>query len=680
MNETNNNNEKQPNELISISERESLLHAQPGFSELNVNDTAKLVGYMREVHVASGTKIVTEGDLIDSVFIIASGSAEVTHEVKTEEKTGVTLLATLHEGDSIGLKGGQFFSGTGLRTATVTATSSCVLLKLQLEDLQHFLEERPELLTALHSKSTWMLRMQLIKQAAPFAKLNHKQLAGLASNVKELTVAPQQMLFKQDDIADSCYLITSGKIEISVKADDGTEKVLAVLEPYSVVGEAAFLSYAKRNASAKALTETNLLVMDKDILQELATGGEEVPDTLITLIQGHCRPVRHENIIHQQRTTADGQKITTLKDSSTNKYLQLSEEGWFIWSQMNGTLTLAELTKLLHKEYSKANPDEVKRIVQQLVDADFAALDIKDTLPGATSMKEEQKASFIRRILSFRYFFKKADKKFNKLYRIGGFIFYNKLSALVILLLTGAGFYAFYKTIHKVTSHIANIHNLPLWLLVIIAVSMTCQLISPIAKGLAIKHFGREVPQFGIIWVLFGPIGFIDTSDMWLSSSKSQMKVSISGILANLLLATLFSFYAYYTDSTFLMIFSCLCALFIYFQTLRSLNPMVDGDGYEFICFYLDNPDTRDIALKQLVKKNNADKGHKRVRFFWTYSLIYLALLLFVVQVVLSQLLIGQTTLYAYKNMVLIGLGIIFFIEIVLRIQNQQQTQSSHIV
>lgn len=677
MNNASTLNVKQANELISLSEREALLRAQPGFSELTISDMARLVGCMFEINVPAGERIVTEGDLIDAVYILASGSAEVTHEVLVNNKPGITLLATLHDGDSIGLKGGQFFSETGLRTATVTATSSCILLKLLLSDLKQFLESRPELMESLHTKSAWMLRMQMIKQAAPFAKLNNQQLAGLASNVKEIEFAENHVIFKQGDSAESCYLLTSGKVEISVKADDGKEQVVAILEPYSLLGEAAFLQYAKRNGTARTLSDCTLLLMDKDVLLELASNEEEVPDTLLMMIKGHCRPMRHDNIVYQHRETSDGQKITTLKDGSTNNYLQLTEEGWFIWTQMNGTLTLAELSKLLFKRFGQSNPDEVKRIVQQLVDAGFASIDAKDTISNGSKAGEEDSTSILSRLINFSFFLPKADKKIGFLYKHGGFALFTIPGLIAQLLILVAGLYFFSSNINTVMSNIKDYDNLAFWFVVVIVMSMIYQILSPLTKALAIKYFDHEIPQFGIIWKKIGPVGIVDTSDMWLSSAWPQIAVCFIGIFSNLVIASLLALYASYVGNTNSMIFSWLCALFIYFQTLRSLDPMLDLDGYELLCLIMDCPQLRDLSIKWLLRKSDPSKHHRQEVFFWIYTLVYLLIILSVIQLILNQLVQQITAFAAYKEWVLVGLMVLFLTEIILGIQHYKQANSS---
>ncbi|MDI1352557.1 MAG: cyclic nucleotide-binding domain-containing protein, partial [bacterium] len=320
MDQKNQLNQNQRAELVSLAEREALLRAHLGSFGLSMSDIAILVGSMRELTVAPGDIVVAEGDMIESIYLLAAGSCEVSRSVTGNNRTETMLLATLFEGDAIGLKGDQLFSETGFRSATVTALTSSILLELPLNELHAFLESRPELLAAIRSNSDWILRMKLIKAATPFAKLNQQQLAGLASGVKEIKLKPHHQLFKQGEIAENCYLICSGQVEVSIYSDQG-ESALSILEPYELVGEAAFLNFARYNATVRTLTDCTLLQMDKDLLLEVASGDNNVHDTLITLSRGHCRPIRQEHIIYHHRTTADGQSITSLKNTETNRYL-----------------------------------------------------------------------------------------------------------------------------------------------------------------------------------------------------------------------------------------------------------------------------------------------------------------------------------------------------------------------
>lgn len=75
----------------------------------------------------AGTALIKEGDIGDSCFVIVSGFAEVTH--------GKRKLAVLTVGDCFGEMAYMSVEGTP-RSATVTTTSECIVMKISATDLR----------------------------------------------------------------------------------------------------------------------------------------------------------------------------------------------------------------------------------------------------------------------------------------------------------------------------------------------------------------------------------------------------------------------------------------------------------------------------------------------------------------------------------------------------------------
>lgn len=665
-------------ELVGLAEREALLRMHLEAFGLSMSDMAILAGSMHELTFNPGEVIVAEGDLIESVYIVALGSAEVSRKVTLNNKEGTMLLASLFEGDAIGLKGDHLFSETGFRTATVSALTPCILLEIPLKDLHVFLEKRPELLTAIRNNTDWILRMKLIKAAAPFTKLNQQQLAGLASNVKELQLKSNHILFKQGDLAENCYLICAGQVEV-IHSEQEEGQALSILKPYELVGEAAFLNFTRYNVTARTVSECTVLQMDKQALMEVASSDNDARDTLITLIKGHCRPIRQENIIYQHRVTADGQSITSLKNSLTNRYLQLSKQGWLIWTHLNGKLSISELTRQVIKEDSNITSDEIKNTIQKLVNSGFALIDVDKSFSNELSPIEDNN-SMRSRLFNSRYFFKNADKKMDFLYRHGGFLLFNLVSLFIFSCIMVAGGISFCKTLNSVAATIKIINPLFLWLFLVLFISLIAQLLTPLVKALTIKHFNQEVPLLGLFWRGLGPVGIVDTSDMWLSSRKGQVAVSLSGILCNLVLSSLFFCYAYYASSPHTMLVIWLCALMIFLKTIRSLNPMLDSDGYELLCNTLDCPRLRERALGFLFRATKPFKSHRLEFFFWGYALVYLIALMAVIIMIFNALFQNQPIMLSIKGFIFVVFPLVFLIEILLGIKNEKQVNSQQIL
>jgi len=79
----------------------------------------------------------------------------------------------------------------------------------------------------------------------------------------EKMLKPGEVLFKENDPATDIFLIRSGKIKISTTGG-GIEKTLATLKDGDFFGEMAVIDGSPRSATATAVEQTTLLIMDRD--------------------------------------------------------------------------------------------------------------------------------------------------------------------------------------------------------------------------------------------------------------------------------------------------------------------------------------------------------------------------------------------------------------------------------
>ena len=134
-----------------------LLVDVPFFQQLMAPRIADLVRVLRPRFAQTDEIIVRKGDEGDSMFIIASGEAEVE-------------LGAGHE--PIILGPGQFFGELALierttRTATVRAIDECKLLELSGKDFHELMRHHPELKEAIHKIAAERRAANTAKAAAP---------------------------------------------------------------------------------------------------------------------------------------------------------------------------------------------------------------------------------------------------------------------------------------------------------------------------------------------------------------------------------------------------------------------------------------------------------------------------------------------------------------------------------
>ncbi|EKD72274.1 MAG: hypothetical protein ACD_45C00718G0004 [uncultured bacterium] len=125
-------------DVIDAAIKRTSIKKQECFSELTEEEQNMLADLLQEKHFAPGDTIVTEGDFVDSVYLIVNGTADVCHIYIQNNSPHIKSIATLGPGDAIGLNDTGFYSISGVRTATVIAKSNIVTLCLSIAAFHGF--------------------------------------------------------------------------------------------------------------------------------------------------------------------------------------------------------------------------------------------------------------------------------------------------------------------------------------------------------------------------------------------------------------------------------------------------------------------------------------------------------------------------------------------------------------
>jgi CRP/FNR family cyclic AMP-dependent transcriptional regulator len=99
-----------------------------------------------------------------------------------------------------------------------------------------------------------------------FELLNEDDRVALAKVVDELNVPTGHTLFQAGDPGDSLFIVRQGQIELFIKDTAGQKIILHTAETGDMFGELAMLDAGARTATALALTESEVLVLDRDDL------------------------------------------------------------------------------------------------------------------------------------------------------------------------------------------------------------------------------------------------------------------------------------------------------------------------------------------------------------------------------------------------------------------------------
>lgn len=78
-----------------------------------------------------------------------------------------------------------------------------------------------------------------------------------------------QLIYQQGDSADYVYYLKSGKVKIYIASQSGFDKALTTLTKGSLFGKASFFDGTPRTSSAKALRQSEIIVVDKQMMTSI---------------------------------------------------------------------------------------------------------------------------------------------------------------------------------------------------------------------------------------------------------------------------------------------------------------------------------------------------------------------------------------------------------------------------
>lgn len=655
-------------QTINFTLREAMLRVLPAFSLLTASEIHELANLMTERDYQPDETIVVENDLVDSVYIIIKGKAEVLHEQKN--KNTLTPVAVLQHGESIGLNDTGFFSTTGKRTATVKAITEVTALYLSLKDLLNFLNNHTHLQHDMHTLANQLAKVKLIKQSLPFHRLSHERLMWLADQVEEISVPAGTVLFRQGDMGDCCYLIRSGEIKIEVYDDEKKAHELAVLSSPTLFGEATLITRSPRNASAVAITDATLFVLDHAHLSELIESEANVAKMFMTLMVDRSQPMQNPRVTLHPRTSVDGQTLTILKNPDNGSYFKLSEQGLFIWQQLNGKQTMQEITLALADRYDVFAPDTVAALISKLARAGF----VEEVAVDNDAIYSDQPfwvrvMLSIRRVLESRIAIGDADNWLTKVYHKGIYLLFSKVGEVCLILFALLGFAAFVSAVQPTITIFKTMPDSWMLILGLIPAMVVQTLLHELGHAFATKSFGYEVHYMGVGWYWFGPIAFTDTSDMWLSTKGPRTVVNLAGICTDILFAGLCALLIYVIPNLYVQAFLWILSLFTYINAFRMLSPLQELDGYYLLMDLVDRPHLRQNAVEWLVKDfKKSLKNPSLFKKHWPEVSYWIACIIFLILVSILTFLL-QTIIFKILNLhssnILVSLAMPFFVVLI---------------
>lgn len=114
-----------------------------------------------------------------------------------------------------------------------------------------------------------------------FEFLDDEELAELAAVIDSETRSAGESIFNAGDLGECLYIINYGEVELWIRDAAGQKIVLKVAGENDLFGEISMLDNRPRSASATALTDTELFVLDREDLLLLF---QKKPDAALNML------------------------------------------------------------------------------------------------------------------------------------------------------------------------------------------------------------------------------------------------------------------------------------------------------------------------------------------------------------------------------------------------------------
>lgn len=136
--------------------------------------------------------------------------------------------------------------------------------------------------------------IRILSDVRLFAGFTQDQLRLLAFGAEAMHLAAGKKLYREDDDADSAYVVVLGSIRLFRENESETAEV-GTAEAGSTLGEMALIADSRRLTSAEAATDTDVLRINRSmfrrILEEYPETAEALRDRIIEDLQALIRKI-----------------------------------------------------------------------------------------------------------------------------------------------------------------------------------------------------------------------------------------------------------------------------------------------------------------------------------------------------------------------------------------------------
>jgi CRP-like cAMP-binding protein len=181
----------------------------------------------------------------------------------------------------------------------------------------------------------------LLSRVPVFAELGRDDLARVAQVAVPRAFAAQQVIFREGDDSDACYIVRSGHARAIRQHADGRMITLANFGPGDIFGELAMFDDERRSATLEALDDLATLAIPGSAMRSLLGRHPEIAVKLVIALGRRLRAA-NERLSRQSFQTVQS-RVASVLDQLVE---QARAEGEAGTGDVLVTATQAELAQL----------------------------------------------------------------------------------------------------------------------------------------------------------------------------------------------------------------------------------------------------------------------------------------------------------------------------------------------
>ena len=302
-----------------------------------------------------------------------------------------------------------------------------------------------------------------------------------------------------------------------------------------------------------------------------------------------------------------GQPSFILKNTTTDRFLLLTEAERFLWQQMDGQTSLQDIATAYVLRYGAFDFDIIPALMRKLQRAQLLTLTPTSRLRQALARNRrrplvkaiETGLTALERInISSR----NVQRAFSILYRWGGFLLFTPAGVVACVLLAMAGLMAGVKLWHGGGDIVAGFggHALRAVLMVKLLFFLTVAA-HQIVHGLALVHYRRRVREFGFTFLHgFVPTFYVDVTDIFMTGRRARVVTAVSGATVHLVFGSVWFLVALFSPlGSFTQAFAAASGMLQWQAFVVALYPFcfIEMDGYHVLVDVLGTPTLKQEAM-----------------------------------------------------------------------------------